>query len=76
MRRQHETLRGKKHNDGIAVVVRHRVMVCVRIACRMVWRARIVRAATKFDITCKSIGEVKVMLCVFDAIHDPDEGLS
>jgi hypothetical protein len=63
---QHEALRGKKHQGGIAVMMRK------RIVCVVVVSANGIRAAAILYIACERIGKVNVMMRMLDAIHDSD----
>lgn len=68
--RQHEGLRGEEHQRGIAMMMRKRMLRRV-----VVIGANVECAVARLDITGERIGEVNMMMRMFDAIHDSDIGL-
>lgn len=67
---QNETLCGEKYQRGIAMMMRERILRSV-----VVTGAYVVGATAIFYVACESIGEMHMMMRMFDAIHNPDIGL-
>ena len=70
VQRQVKTLRGKEHQSGVAVMMRERILRPV-----IVIGAYIVGAATIFYVAGKGIGKMRMVVRVFEAIHNSNEGL-